>query len=165
MEKSVLGNLEGVSLPLCWLWSFPGVAMAALCIKSEGWKKLLVSFLASSSLLILEAQVLTGVSDGPWALQEANRNVELSWPPAFLLYGKLECIKICRWCDKSWYSRKLPNCSCKVINDVYHPHIPAQQIVLVFLFIILLVPPPRIWMFLFIWTLLKTLIPVTAFLW
>lgn len=30
-------------------------------------------------------------------------------------------------------------CSCEVINDVYQPDIPAQEIILVFLFIILLV--------------------------
>lgn len=32
-------------------------------------------------------------------------------------------------------------CCCEVTNDVYQPDIPAQQIILVFLFIILLVHP------------------------
>lgn len=77
-------------------WRGHRMYVAALCIESEGCKKLLLSFLASSSLFTLEAEVLIGISDGPRALQEANKNVELPWTPAFLLHGKLECIKICR---------------------------------------------------------------------
>lgn len=77
---------------LAWPWRV--WQLSALTLK--GAKSSFSLFLPSSNLFTLEAEVLNGVSDGPWAWQEANRNVELPWPPAFLLHGKLECIKISR---------------------------------------------------------------------